>query len=427
MFIFTYIFLLLSNNFYILSGCPSKYKIVNNNENNENNNENKIKNKKKDSKNNENDKKNVHKIPQSELYKLDKKYKNDVDFQYLSENLKNIDDLKQYIDIKNLYSDEIPDISNIKDITTDDILRFLEVDKAQNEINKCGNINEKVKKLSEIISDDYENKKFTFKNSNLLMVHENNNCILEAYFSYLESNPYHCKFFWLLNNLFENNNLNKDNLPINYEVCQFFKNAIKHPNFNDKIHCLNISKTWYNNVEKLKDKMDSGLKEEIEDYLKDHHFGGFQSNWYPYYLIESVILELKDYYDFHNNVNESENENNEKHYIFDFNTVNYCVNRVVNLREINEQNCKDYLFKDDDNNTITGEIFCACGWHFYTIRNINGVFFNYDSLIYDKPKVISYKEFMKLMLNDCKKLKNFNGDHKNYIVGRSYRFDEKYI
>ena len=34
---------------------------------------------------------------------------------------------------------------------------------------------------------------------------------------------------------------------------------------------------------------------------------------------------------------------------------------------------------------------------------------------------------MKLWLNFYYDLKNFNGDHKNYIVGRSYCFDEKYI
>jgi len=440
MFIFTYILLLISNNFEILSGCSSKYSIVNNNENNNKNDEtnNKTKDitdKKNDKKKeieDEKDKENVYKIPQSELNKLDKKYKNDVDFEYLSENLCSIEDFKMYIDVKNLYSDEIPDISNIKDIKTDDILRFLKINEAQDEINKSENINEKVKKLSEIIADDYENKRFTFENSNLLVprcfiVHENNNCILEAYFSYLESNPYHCKFFWLLNNLFENNNLNKDNLPITYEICQFFKDAINNPNFSDKISCLNISEAWYKNVEKLKDKMDSNLKEEIEKYLKEHRFGSFQNNWYPYYLIESVMLELKDYYNFKYYINESKEKKSGKHYIFYFNEVDYFVNKVVYIRKINEQNYKDFLFKSMDKNTITGEIFFAAEWHFYTIRNINDVFFNYDSLIYKKPKVISYKEYMKLWLNLYYKLKNFNGNHKDYIVGRSYCFDEKYI
>lgn len=418
-FIFNYILIFFSN-YKILSKCCN-YK----NTYCKNNNENDKKNKKKD-------KENVYKIPQSELDKLDEKYKNDVDFEYLSENLECVEDLKMYIDVKNLYSDEIPDISNIKDIKTREILKFLKVNEAQNEIDKCRNINEKVKKLSEIISDDYKNRRFTFENSNLLVprcliVHENNNCILEAFFSYLESNPYYCKFFWLLNNLFENNNLNKDNLPITYEICKFFKSAINNPNFNDKIHCLKISETWYNNVENLKDKMDSNLKKEIEDYLKENHFGGFQHNLYPYYLIESVILELKDYYDFKYYIKESKNENNGKHFIFYFNKVDYYANRGIDIYDINEQNCKDYLFKSDDKNTITGEIFCAIKYHFYTIRNINGVFFNYDSLKYDKPEVISYKEFMKLWLNSWKLIKNFNGDYKNYTITCSCCFDEKYI
>ena len=85
------------------------------------------------------------------------------------------------------------------------------------------------------------------------------------------------------------------------------------------------------------------------------------------------------------------------------------------------------MFKGKDKNTITGEIFCAIGWHFYTIRNINGVFFNYDSLKYEKPKVISYKEFMKLWLNHCKLIKNFNGDYNSYTITCCYCFDEKYI
>ena len=34
---------------------------------------------------------------------------------------------------------------------------------------------------------------------------------------------------------------------------------------------------------------------------------------------------------------------------------------------------------------------------------------------------------MKLWLNSCKLIKNFNGDYKGYIISCDYCFDEKYI
>ena len=367
------------------------------------------------------------------IEELDEKYKNDVDYQYLSKNKKDIKDLKLYIDVKNLYSDEIPDISNIKDITTDEILKFLHIDEAKNEIDRCDNINEKIKKLADIISDDYNNKRFTFENSNLLVprcliVHENNNCILEAYFSYLESNPYHCKFFWILNELFEKNQLNKNELPITYEICQFFKNAINNPNFNDKIYCLNISKTWYDNIEKLKGKIDNKFKKILETHLKKHHFGGFQGNWYPYILIHSVILELQNFYNFQDNkmLYEYNKDKDKDITIFYFNSIFAIASWLTTHDKLNKNNCKDYLFKDQENNIMTGYTFVAAGYHFYTIRNINCIFFNYDSLIYDKPKVISNKDLIKLLLNlHCKK--NFNGNYKEYYIGMIFRFNEIYI
>ena len=166
--------------------------------------------------------------------------------------------------------------------------------------------------------------------------------------------------------------------------------------------------------------MDSFLKKGIEDFLKVYHFGDFQDNFYSCYLIESIILELKDYYDFKNN-------NVKKINIFRYNAFTICADSG-DYEDINKENCIDYLFKDNENNVITCYIFAAEEYHFYAIRNINGIFFNYDSYKYkDKPKPISNRDLIKLISNLIYSIKNFNGNYSNYNIKLQFCFTEKYI
>ena len=73
--------------------------------------------------------------------------------QYLIDNLKDIEKVNKYIYIKNLYSDEVEDISGIRDITTEQILNNLGVNDAQIEIDKCVSINKKVGTIKSLIEE----------------------------------------------------------------------------------------------------------------------------------------------------------------------------------------------------------------------------------------------------------------------------------
>ena len=339
--------------------------------------------------------------------------------QYLMDNLKDIEKVNKYIYIKNLYSDEVEDISGIRDITTEQILNNLGVKEAQNEIDKCWSINEKVGKIFEIISKDFNNNRFTFENSNLLVprclvIHEGNNCVLEASFSYLESNPYYCKFFWLLNNLFENGSLNTNELFITYEICKFFKNAINNPNFKNKISCINISKVFYNNLDKIENKLKEDVKKDFNEYINKHIFGSFQANKLLYYIYELFLEELNNYH-----------ELNKDDKIFEW--CLSCYNpSILNIDEINNKNYEDYICLTKDGNKIFCYIFLAEKYHFYTIRNINNIWVSYDSLQYKQPTPISKKELAKIRLNCKYELENFNGAHSLYKVSLMAIIDKNF-
>ena len=339
--------------------------------------------------------------------------------QYLIDNLKDIEKVNKYIYIKNLYSEEVEDISGIRDITTEQILNNLGVKEAQNEIDNCGSINEKVGKIFEIISKDFNNNRFTFENSNLLVprclvIHEGNNCVLEASFSYLESNPYYCKFFWLLNNLFENGSLNTNELFITYEICKFFKNAINNPNFKNKISCINISKVFYGNLDKIANKLKEDVKKDFNEYINKHIFGSFQANKLLYYIHELLLKELNNYH-----------ELNKDDKIFDWFLLNYKPG-ILNINEINNKNYEDYICLTKDGNKIFCYIFLAEKYHFYTIRNINNIWVSYDSLQYKQPTPISKKELAKIRLNCKYELENFNGAHSLYKISLMAIIDKNF-
>ena len=340
--------------------------------------------------------------------------------QYLIDNLKDIEKVNKYIYIKNLYSDEVEDISGIRDITTEQILNNLGVNEAQNEINKCKSINKKVGKIFKIISNDFVKGRFTFENSNLLVprclvIHEKNNCVLEASFSYFESNPYYCKFFWLLNNLFENGSLNTNELFITYEICKFFKDAINNPNFKNKISCINISKVFYNNLDKIENKLKEDTKKDFNEYINEHYFGSFQSFKLLYYIYKLFLEELSDYHKL-----------NEDDKIF-----KWCLScykpGILNINEINNKNYDDYICLTEDGNKIFCYIFSAEKYHFYTIRNINNIWISYDSYKYKQPTPISKKELAKIRLNCSYELKNFNGDYSLYNISIMDIIDKNFI
>ena len=355
------------------------------------------------------------------VYKESEINKNKIsETQYLIDNLKDIEKVNKYIYIKNLYSDEVEDISGIRDITTEQILNNLGVNEAQNEINKCKSINKKVGKIYKIISNDFVKGRFTFENSNLLVprclvIHEKNNCVLEASFSYLESNPYYCKFFWLLNNLFENGSLNKNELFITYEICKFFKDAINNPNFKNKISCINISKVFYNNLDKIENKLKEDTKKDFNEYINEHYFGSFQSFKLLYYIYKLFLEELSDYHKL-----------NEDDKIF-----KWCLScykpGILNINEINNKNYDDYICLTEDGNKIFCYIFSAEKYHFYTIRNINNIWISYDSYKYKQPTPISKKELAKIRLNCSYELKNFNGDYSLYNISLMDIIDKNFI
>ena len=236
----------------------------------------------------------------------------------------------------------------------------------------------------------------------MLIIHEKNNCILESEYTSLLANPYILKLFYLINYLFLKNLLKKNELPVTFEICKFFKKAIDNPNFHDKVSCLSISRAFFKNYKK-------------HTYIvnEKHHFGGFQNHDYIDTIHEIFVREV---FKFTNT-------------LYNYLVEDFCkkVNKNCNFDHFNDKNYDDGsdvsidIYKNKYGKPFNSMIIFAAGFHKYTYRNINGTWINYDSFDVKEPTPVNEKNVVRLFLNNYLRIPNYNGMYQKKYLWLTFR------
>ncbi len=313
-------------------------------------------------------------------------------------------------------------VKTLDEVTTDIltpkiIIQHLGINKAINEIDNINDVREKIIKINWIVNDDFINKKYTYENSNLklprcLVKHEDNNCVLESYFTAMLSDPYRIKLFYLLNYLFENGLLLEENYPVTFEVCKFFYEAVNHPNFTDTIRCISVMKAYFDNYQNC-------------DYLRLHEdengerptYGSFQYFDFASEILGKIKDELNTGQGLQLTYNNSLLRYRGKHCGHKFSVQVDC-HLCYDFTNIKGTNSLNYSAYNYNGNFIpfTAILFFAEKFHFYTFRKINNTWVSYDSYKVKTPTPVSEKFFSRLILNSILRIHNFNGAYSGYIT-----------
>lgn len=325
---------------------------------------------------------------------------------------------KRYLEVVNSYSDQAKSLNDVTDveINTEIILQHLRISEALLEIEKCQNVRDKVKKIKDIVASDYYSQIYNYENSNLkmprcLIKHERNNCILESYFTILLGDPYFVKFYYLLNSLFEKNLLKQKDLPLVFEICKLFKNAVNNPKFTDKVSCLSILKAFFDNY-----KDHFYVTEKDEDGNLSHVFGGFQASWYHSIVLGCSEDEIKKYAELDKCIEHSFRYYSLGPWDIDINYPKLC--EYLMAEDSTKKNIKPHkiILANLDKFPMMAMLVFAQRYHRYTYRVINGTFINYDSFNFKQPTPVSEREIIKLIANKILGIKNFNGYYPDYSM-----------
>ena len=328
---------------------------------------------------------------------------------------------ENYLRIINEADDTVKTLNDVatEELTSKIIIEYLGINEAINEINKLSSVREKIIKINWIVNNDFINKIYTYENSNkklprCLVEHENNNCVLESYFTAMLGNPYRVKFFYLLNYLFEKGFLLKENYPVTFEVCKFFYEAVNHPNFTDTIRCISVMKAYFDNYSYRK------YAQEKDKYGKIlHAYGSFQHSELAYEIIYTITHELNTGQGLQLDFGVSSRINNmwSNHLDVRLGHKAGCHLCHVNkdIKTIGNLNYSGYKGKDNFIH-FTSITFFAVEYHFYTFRKINNIWISYDSLNVETPTPVSDKFILRLILNSMLRIHNFNGHYSGYIT-----------
>ncbi len=311
-------------------------------------------------------------------------------------------------------------------LTPEIIIQYLKIDKAINEIDNINDVRGKIIKIISIVNDDFINKNYTYENSNLklprcLVEHENNNCVLESYFTAMLSDPYIIKLFYLFNHLFKQRLFTKENYPLTFEVCKFFNEAVNHPNFTDTIRCISIMKAYFDNYP---NNWYAQIKDENGNLM--YTYGSFQNTNFIDEIKKMIICEI--------NTDQGPLPNmlllnkiidgigrgrlgiRKEH---DICHLHYVRKEITKLDRLNYSG---YRYKDKFIH-FASISFAALTFHYYTFRKINNIWINYDSYKVKTPTPVSDKFMSRLILNSISYIPNFNGNYPSYITNIINHYD----
>ncbi len=335
---------------------------------------------------------------------------------------------ENYLRIVNEADDTVKTLDEVttEKLTSEIIIQYLKIDKAINEINNINDVKQKIIRIISIVNDDFINKRYTYEDSTLklprcLVEHENNNCVLESYFTAMLSNPYRIKLFYLLNYLFENGFLSKENYPVTFEVCKFFNEAVNHPTFTDTIRCISVMKAYFDNYS---DSNYAQQKDKNGNLM--YAYGSFQNYDFVCEIRMCVVNELNTGQGLQQYMSLLEKNIFSKVNIHGGgldrdSECNLCY-FPTDIATLDKLNYSGYKYNDNFIH-FTSITFAAHGFHFYTFRKINNIWINYDSYKVKTPTPVSDKFISRLILNSIIWIPNFNGHYSEYDTTINEHYD----